>query len=248
MLLPNNARPLYQQLKDDLRQKILTGDLKPDERIPSERELCLKHRVSRMTVRQALAELTSEGLLYRTHGKGTFVARPRINQELITVTPFESTLRSMGLHPSTRILSHKVVYAEYDAATALAVPLQSPLVNLSLLGLGNEQPVAYYTAFFPENIGHKMAEAANSRLGRGDCFTTYDLYDDWPEIKPARLTQSFEAISAGDQLAEILQIPPEKPLMHVVTVVYLDDGKPVEYRHSYYRADMYRFHITRPAK
>ncbi|MEW6426073.1 MAG: GntR family transcriptional regulator [Bacillota bacterium] len=248
MLSPNNAIPLYQQLKDELREKIKTGALKPDERIPSERELCEQYHVSRMTVRQALAELANEGLLYRTHGKGTFVARPRIDQELVRVTPFESTLRSKGLRPATKILGHKMVSADYEVATALAIPLLSPLVNLTLLGLGNEQPVAYYSAYFPENIGHKMAAAAQARLARKAPFTTYDLYDDLPEVHPVRLTQSFEALSAGADLAETLQIPPEKPLMHITTVVYLDDGRPVEYRHSYYRGDMYRFHITRPAR
>lgn len=247
MLSPNHSIPLYQQLKDDLREKIKTGALKPDERIPSERELCEQYHVSRMTVRQALAELASEGLLYRTHGKGTFVARPRIDQELVRVTPFESTLRSKGLCPATKILGHKVVSADYDVATALAVPLLSPLVNLTLLGLGNDQPVAYYSAFFPEDTGHKMAAAALARANRQVPFSTYDLYDDLPEINPVRLTQSFEAIAAGESLAELLRVPPEKPLMHIITVVYTDNGRPVEYRHSYYRGDMYRFHITRPA-
>ncbi len=248
MLSPQSAIPLYQQLKDDLREKIKTGALGPDERLPSERELCAQYHVSRMTVRQALAELVNEGLLYRTHGKGTFVARPRIDQELVRVTPFESTLRSKGLRPATKILGSRMVSADYEMATALAIPLLSPLVNLTLLGLGNEQPVAYYSAYFPEKIGHKMVEAARLRLSQGVSFTTYDLYNDLPEVSPARLTQSFEAIAADDRLAEILQVSPGKPLMHITTVVYLEDGRPSEYRHSYYRADMYRFHITRPAK
>ena len=248
MLSPNNAIPLYQQLKEDLREKIKTGALKPDERIPSERELCEQYHISRMTVRQALAELANEGLLYRTHGKGTFVARPRIDQELVRVTPFESSLRSKGLIPSTKILGSKIVLADYEVATALAVPLLSPLVNLTLLGLGNEQPVAYYSACFPEDTGHKMVAAAQARMARKVPFSTYDLYDDLPEVNPVRLTQSFEAISAGGDLAEILQVSPEKPLMHITTVVYADNGRPVEYRHSYYRGDMYRFHITRPAR
>ncbi|MEW5898021.1 MAG: GntR family transcriptional regulator, partial [Bacillota bacterium] len=89
---------------------------------------------------------------------------------------------------------------------------------------------------------------AQARMARKVPFTTYDLYDDLPEVNPARLTQSFEAISAGAELAEILDLPPGKPLMHITTVVYLDNGRPVEYRHSYYRGDMYRFHITRPAR
>src|SRR5579883_2549368 len=78
----SNPLPLYYQLKEVLRQQIRSGHLEPHAAIPSEPELVASYHVSRATVRQAMNELVHEGLLYRQHGKGTFVCEPRIQQTL----------------------------------------------------------------------------------------------------------------------------------------------------------------------
>src|SRR5690242_9052151 len=90
----SNPLPLYYQLKQVLRQQITAGHLAPHTAIPSEPELVARYRVSRATVRQALTELVHEGLLYRQHGKGTFVCEPRVQQNLSELTSFSEELRS----------------------------------------------------------------------------------------------------------------------------------------------------------
>ena len=70
--------PLYQQLKQRLRDEIERGDYKPGDQLPAEPELIQQFGVSRITVRQALSDLAAEGLVVRRHGKGTFVAERRI--------------------------------------------------------------------------------------------------------------------------------------------------------------------------
>ena len=87
----SNPLPLYYQLKEVLRHQIQAGHLVPHSAIPSEPELVSSYRVSRATVRQALTELVNEGLLYRQHGKGTFVCEPRAQQ---TVSELTSLTRS----------------------------------------------------------------------------------------------------------------------------------------------------------
>jgi len=82
VLYPGSAKPLYKQLKDVLKQKITAGEFKPGEALPGERQLMETYGVSRVTVRQAIAELVNEGLLYRQHGKGTFIAPKRIERPL----------------------------------------------------------------------------------------------------------------------------------------------------------------------
>lgn len=69
--------PAYYQLKQLIKQQIQQGDLKPGDQIPTEAEFCQRYNLSRTPVRQALQELVFEGLLVRTPGRGTFVARPR---------------------------------------------------------------------------------------------------------------------------------------------------------------------------
>lgn len=85
-----DSRPIYSQIKEQLRQKIKSGVLKSLDRLPSETEIAGTHNISRMTVRQAFAELENDGLIFREHGKGTFVAE-------IKDTPAEKIISSKSL-------------------------------------------------------------------------------------------------------------------------------------------------------
>ncbi|MBA4264113.1 MAG: hypothetical protein C0453_03445, partial [Comamonadaceae bacterium] len=74
--------PLYEQIKAILRSRVLDGTYKPHEQLPSESEMMSAFSVSRITVRQALNDLQNEGLVFRIHGKGTFVSKPKAFQDL----------------------------------------------------------------------------------------------------------------------------------------------------------------------
>jgi len=82
MLNPKSSVPLYLQLKTMLFELIKRGELKPHDRIPSERELGDEFKISRMTVRQTTQALIQEGLLYTRVGKGTYVRDIRLDQDL----------------------------------------------------------------------------------------------------------------------------------------------------------------------
>ncbi|WP_042166026.1 GntR family transcriptional regulator [Paenibacillus gorillae] len=81
--------PKYVQLKKELLQWVQTGKLRPDEQMPSEHEITQLFQMSRQTVRQALGELETEGVLYRIQGKGTFVAHPS--------SPEDKSIRAVGM-------------------------------------------------------------------------------------------------------------------------------------------------------
>src|SRR3954464_3833209 len=99
---PKSSVPKYFQLREILLD-LIERELSPDDLVPSERELAAAHGLSRMTVRQTLDHLVSEGRLYRVHGKGTFVARPKIDVPL-TLTSFTRDMRSRGMLPGSREL------------------------------------------------------------------------------------------------------------------------------------------------
>ena len=88
--------PLYQQLYQLLRNKILAGEWHPDEMLPSEADLIAQYQVSRATVRQALDELVSDGLIYRKQGRGTFVAPPTVEQGLVRIVSFTEDMQQRG--------------------------------------------------------------------------------------------------------------------------------------------------------
>src|SRR6478752_6396825 len=97
--------PRYHQLKEILRERVRSGEWKPGDLIPSERELSETYHISRMTTRQAITDLVNEGVFYREQGRGTFVTRNKITQQLIRLTGFTEDIAARGQHPSTKTLS-----------------------------------------------------------------------------------------------------------------------------------------------
>ncbi len=125
-----NPLPLYYQLKEVLRQQIRAGHLAPHTAIPSEPELVASYRVSRATVRQALTELVNEGLLYRQHGKGTFVCEPRVQQTLSELASLTDELKRRSLYQLMTSEGLGPYIAEYAITGGRASARESELLQL----------------------------------------------------------------------------------------------------------------------
>ena len=108
-LRTDSPLPLYYQLEQALRSMIASGSWQPGSLICSERELMQAAGVSRGTVRQAIGNLIGEGLLQRVHGRGTFVARPKLEQEMRSVYSFAEQMGVQGLALEDQLLQrHRV--------------------------------------------------------------------------------------------------------------------------------------------
>src|SRR5690606_19882216 len=126
-------------------KQIENGELKPEQQIPSERELCEKYQVSRITVRQAIALAENEGLVVRTHGRGTFVsANSKIEQGLTKISNFQETLSTQGIIGKTVIHRAEVIPNNFLLSRLLENSLREQIVNLQLIGFGNEEPIVFY--------------------------------------------------------------------------------------------------------
>ncbi|MBA1336789.1 MAG: hypothetical protein HPY66_3225 [Firmicutes bacterium] len=244
----DSTKPLYMQIKDRIREHIISGKLKEGEKIPSERELCQMFDVSRITARQAIAEAVNEGLLFTVQGKGTFVRKNddyMIDQGLVRVTSFESTLASKGLAAGTKVLGHKIQPADFALCRILNLRVTDHVFNLDLLGTGDNHPVVLYKSYFEPELGMEVYKRAVEREAHGTAFSTIDLYRDYLPSPPRYIEQTFEAISASGSLADTLEIGKQQPLFLVSSIIYDSNSNPIEYRKTYYRADKYKFHIRR---
>ena len=92
-----NQLPLYCQLREILRRQIDAGALKPGDQLPPEPALGQTYGLSRITVRQALADLVDEGYVSRSRGKGTFVAERKLQDRRVNrIASVMETLREQG--------------------------------------------------------------------------------------------------------------------------------------------------------
>ena len=216
----NNPAPLYEQLKKIIEQKIEQGDLEADDQIPSERELCEQYGVSRITVRQAINLAVNEGLLYRTHGRGTFVARPKIEQGLKNIHTFQQTLAAQGILASTKLLEAKFVPSDLFMSRLLETSMAEQVATLHLLGYGDEFPFVYYESYFSQQVGQTMFHEAKQAIEKNIPFSTLDLYSKRMGINPTHVEQTFESITSDLKISELLQIEPKSPILLVTSIVY----------------------------
>ena len=141
-LLPLSPVPLYSQLKELLRGRILDGVYPPLSRMPSENRLGKAFDVSRITVRQALGDLQKEGLIFKIHGKGTFVARPKAFQNVSTLQGLGESMTQMGYEVINRLHGLRYVPAGAQVAERLRVEEGSPVCEIKRVRLVNREPVS----------------------------------------------------------------------------------------------------------
>lgn len=244
-MMSDNSTPLYLQLKELLIKQIKEGVISAGEKIASERELCEQYNVSRITVRQSLNELEKEGLVFKMHGKGTFVAQPKIEQELVTVTSFQNSLLSKGLKPKTRFLEYIVAPNSYRISKILSNPLSENIIQLTLMGLNEETPMVLYNSCFAYDLGMRMQELALQASLGNESFTTLDLYKHITEFSLGTISQTFEASVADSTIANMLNVKKGSPILIVESTIYTDKDQPVEYKTAIYRGDKYKFSVVR---
>lgn len=159
----NSAVPLYLQLADELRTKILSGEWQPEQRIPSENELNQIYSISRMTIRQVLGKLVDEGLVFRVHGKGTFVAQPKISTRSPSYYGVREQLEQQGYSTRTEMLKSGQVEADARLARELDVSVGTPLYMVERLRYAGDTPISLHESHVPLPLApglldHDLAE------------------------------------------------------------------------------------------
>ena len=235
-LAKRSKLPLYYQLKGIVEDWIASGEWAPGAQVLSERELCEEFKISRITVRQALSELVVEGRLVREHGRGTFVAQPRIQQSLTRLTGFTQDMQARGMLPGARVLQVQTVTPPPQAAATLRLEATQPTILVQRLRLANGEPMAVETVFLPERLcrGLTSADIENHSL--------YKLLADKFEIVPIRAEQQLIATACPGAEARLLGVRKGSPVLHIFRTTFTRDELPFEYVESYYRGDKYVFY------
>ncbi len=236
MLDKTSGTPLYVQLADLLRAQIHSNRLPPNAQLPSERELCRKYGVSRITVRQALDELTHEGLIYTCVGKGTYVAAPKLNEELQPLSSFTEDMHRRGMIASSQVLEAAIIYADDYRAARLRVPWGTELVKLHRLRLADGLPIAVQLTYLPHHLCPDLLQYDLSSR------SLFDILRTEYRLKLVRADTNIEAALARPEEARLLQLPNPAAVLISEQTTYLDTDAIIELTRSVFRGDRYRLH------
>lgn len=238
MINKNSPVPLYYQLEEYIKELIEKGELTPGDTLPPEREYAEIYQISRMTVRQAFTQLVNEGYLYRIQGKGTFVAERKMEQSLQGLTSFTEDMKARGLVPGSQLIHFDMIPAPIGVAKQLLIPESAAIYEITRIRLADGVPMALETNFISGSLIKGLTEEIVNQ-------SLYAYMEEQLHLSIYSSKQIIEASIASEEEAEFLQISQGAPVMLIQNITYLEDGTPVEFVKSVFRADRYKFMIRK---
>jgi len=232
-----NGVPAYQRIQGTIRKIIESGDLRPGDAVPSERELARIHDVSLMTARHALATLEQDGVVERRRGVGTFVSTPKIHfNKLMSYT---EQMRSRSLPVGSKVLSAKIVDDEEEATARLSLAPKSPVLKLERLRHAAGEPFALETCYFSAK---QFAGLLSEPLERDSLFA---ILERRYRVEIAYADEEVDATAADPRTADLLGVPKREPLLRFRQVIHSTKGAVVVYVLGLYRSDRHNLVIRR---
>jgi GntR family transcriptional regulator len=234
--------PLYLQIVEQLRDRIGSGAYPPETLLPSEAALTKEFGVSRVTVRQALAELENRGLIYRQQGRGTFVNAPHLRQQLShEAQTIVEALRREGIEPEVQVIGLEHVKPDAQAAAILGTGDQE-IARLTRVYLHNAVPIAQATLHLPLSMSGVAYILSQEKSGRQ---TTYSIFESMGlVIKEAK--HVIKTVVLDSETAKRLHMKAGDICLATDRITYSPQASVLELTRFIYPPDRMRFEITLP--
>jgi GntR family transcriptional regulator len=234
-----NPIPKYIQISTWLKELIQAGRYRPGERLPSEMELSQMCGVNRNTLRQALSELATVGLLRKEKGTGTFVAARapvELRHKLERILSFTDLMRDSGVAESTTILKKGTETARDDVAKALFLGADKKVIVIRRVRAGDGIPIIYEESYLPKDLFDGILQM--SLKG-----SMYKIMTEHFNLVLARCKQTISAVNLNHQITKILGLPRNSAGIFIESLTFDENSMPIEVLHSYHRGDKYKLEI-----
>ena len=235
--LSRNHIPLYFQLQQILRKKILSGKIALDEALPTESELCKTYGVSRTTVRQAFTALLNEKLITRIPGKGTFITKRDTHENVVHFFNTTESLISTAYFASFDKTFHYrgVVSPSIKLVDIFGLEQDQKIFCLRGTRYQNGEPICYFiTNFSSEHARYFKGKRLNTEVLLSVVEKELGM-----NIKKARHT--IRAVKADKQIAKYLAIKESSPVLELEQIYYMDNNVAVEVGINYFHADRFSY-------
>jgi GntR family phosphonate transport system transcriptional regulator len=222
--------PVYRQISEMLRQEI-HNFYQVGDSLPSEADLAQRFNVNRHTLRRAVDELVTEGMVVRRHGKGVYVLAPTIDYAIGPRTRFTETLEALGVSTQSRVIRKQVVLASGGVSSRLKVTEGSEVIFLETLREVDGKPFCVISHFLPLAGFSQVLESYD----RG---SLHAFLEQNCATKLKRSESLISAVLPESDDAALLNVPCYLPVLRVKSVnLAIDSQKPVEYVVTRFRGD-----------
>lgn len=239
----NSPIPVYYQIETDLKKRIMRQEWEVGGRLPGEVELAEQYDVSRITLRQALAELEKDGVIRKERGKGTFIASnptPYVNSLSYAVVSKGYLFRpSDGPAVTAQLLEKRLVTELFPSvAEHLTLSRSDSAVYIKRLYLIDGRPIAINRSYLPADLvpGMESRDMVNGSV----LETIQEHYG----LTADRVEDCIEGVRATPGDCALLRCFHDTPLVLVEGTSFLAGGRPMEYSNTLWSGDSVRFHLT----
>ncbi len=238
MIDKSSPVPLYHQIRQDIKAKIKSEKFPVNQPIPSESELMVHYNVSRMTVRLAIDELEKEGYVKKIQGKGTYVKKRKMTQQLNTITSWTETMLAQGLNPVTTSISTDEIEASEELAEQMQIDPGIRLYSIHRVKSVEGEPIGISQVYLVADVAPGLTDMPQIR------DSIYSVLESVYNVDLASATETVEAHAAEKEEARLLNIKEGEPVICVTRLTYDSFGKVIELVQITSRADRYAYTIT----
>jgi GntR family transcriptional regulator len=232
---------LYAKVEETIASEVASGEFRPGDQLPSEEELSERFQVSLITTRRAIQNLIQRRILEIRRGRGTFVLKPQIDQELTKLTGFVEDMDMHGRKATARVVRQGVVPATARVAEHLRLTKGTRVTRIERVRLADGVPMSFDETFLPLAIGKKIVR---NNLKVKPIFA---LLEEKYGIPLVEAQYKLEAVAASAVVARALEVRPNAPIFQIERTSFTNTGQPIDYEILSYRGDLIRF-VTRLAR
>ncbi|MEA3468722.1 MAG: phosphonate metabolism transcriptional regulator PhnF, partial [Thermodesulfobacteriota bacterium] len=224
------SQPIYRQVCTILETEI-KKNYSPGDVLPAEIKLADRFNINRHTLRRAVDELVTGGLVDRIRGKGTYVVGSVIDYEIKRTTRFTENLESQGRRASSRVMRKVGVPATEEVAQQLNIIKNDPVVLIETLREVDEIPFCIVSHYFQYTKFYRVLKTYQQGSLHSFILQHYNL-------KLLRSQSLITAVMAEPDDAELLQITKNAPLLRVKSLnIDALTKDPVEFVITRFRGD-----------
>jgi DNA-binding GntR family transcriptional regulator len=224
--------PIYIQAKNWIRGKIASGEWKAKEKLPSESDLAATLGISRGTIKQAIKQLITEGILVQIHGKGTFVVGEQMEYPLAErLISIAETMIESHKDFTTRLLGLETSPADQTVSRFLELDPSGQVYHLKRLRFIEDTPVVFLENFLPKQLFPGFEQ------NNFEEKTLFSIIEDRYKLRISWGKRSFLGKGADEKIAEMLQIDKGTPITFLEQTIYTEDNVPIEYSKVWLRND-----------
>jgi GntR family transcriptional regulator len=235
--MPKKENLIYFCLADTIAEQISQGKYPAGSLLPSEREICTQHDVSRTTVRRALQELTRNGYIHTVYGKGWAVVGTRIQQEISNIYSFDEDMRRLGKNPETKVVDFVLISAPPNLVKLFAIPEGGLCYRIIRLRMADGEPMLLETNFLPHQ---RFKNVERSEIEQ---HSLYKYLGETYGFHITKAEETFEPVRLTALESRLLLVETDTLAMMIERIAY-EGNRVVEFSKSVSPSYRFRHHIV----